>query len=71
MNRNKVISIRVNSDLYEKAKKILDERSKKYIFIDGTFYYEGRLEFLGRSYYGKLTVGDLLEAALITFCSNK
>ena len=71
LNRDKTISIKVNSNLVKQFNKIVEENTSKYLFYGKNFY-----DCLFSDSYcrGKFTLGDLLEKALKDFIekySNK
>lgn len=61
MKRDKIISVRVNSNLLEKVQKIIDSRT--HVFeLRGVNHYHYKDED-GRT-HDKYTIADLLEAAM-------
>lgn len=61
MRRDKIISVRVNSELLEKVQKIIDSRT--YTFeLRGKNHYRYKDE--NGTAYEKYTIADLLESAM-------
>ena len=61
MKRDKIISVRVNSDLLDKVQKIIDSRTYT-LEIRGRNHYRYKSE--NRTEYEKYTIADLLESAM-------
>lgn len=63
LQRDKIITLRVNSDLYKKVNSYLDSLNDVYVFRDGTKMYLGKMPD-GRS-HGKYSFADFVEYLLI------
>lgn len=59
LKRDKVISVRVNSELYDEVLKFIESKTKVYKCWNSN-YYEYR-DYKRRYWRGKFTVADLLE----------
>lgn len=69
MKRDKIISVRVNEELYNEVQKIISERTQSF-----TVYYRNTTkniyEYHGaesKSPFGKFTVADIIENAFKEF----
>lgn len=67
--RDKLISVRVNENLLNRVKDIIDKEFIKYEYVENRFY---RLFEINSFYYyrSNANVADILEAALIQFISK-
>lgn len=61
--RDKIISLRVNSDLYKKVNTYLDSLNDIHVFRDGTKVYWGKTP--DGCFHGKYTFADFVEYLLI------
>ena len=69
MKRDKIISIRVNSALFERFKKIVSEHTKRW-FTGGKVRYQTLGLFKGFNRLEQYTPADLFEEALFDFISR-
>lgn len=68
MDRTKVISVRVNEDLYNKFQSIVAKHTKVYQAYKTRRLYDYRDPISShRCQYNKFSIGDLLELALKEF----
>lgn len=67
--RDKIISVRVNSELLSEAQKIIDSYTKVYGGRGGRRLYESSVPGFYRG-FEKVSVADLLEKALKDFVAN-
>ena len=67
--RDKIISVRVSSELLSEAQKIIDSYTKVYCSRGGRRLYESSVPGFNRG-FEKVSVADLLEKALKDFVAN-
>ena len=72
MRRDKIITVRVNSELLEKVNKLIESRTRIMEAYNRKIYrYYSPNEENENIYYDKVTTADILEIALKMFLENK
>ena len=72
MRRDKIITVRVNSELLEKVNKLIESRTTIWDGYNRKFYrYNSPNEENKNRYYDKVTTADILEIALKMVLENK
>lgn len=72
MHRDKIISLRVNNDLYNTVQKIIEKNTRTYITSATKISFnnlKGKYS-QGMKYYRKFSVADLLEIAMKDFVQD-
>lgn len=71
MSRDKLISVRVDSSLYNKVNKLIEENTTRRDYIRSRVYWNKLPgKYSGYDYWHKFSVADLLEIAMNEFIKD-
>ena len=72
MKRDKIVSVRVRQDLYDKVSFLIEKGTTKYEHLTYTRYYNKLPEKYsgGIKYFHKFSISDLLEIAMLEFIED-